>query len=255
MKIRSQIDRRSYEPPYLQLANILQEQIASGIYLPGSRLPSESKLCRTYHVSPMTVRRSIKDLVGRKIVRTIRGSGTYVKGPVLGGVTFDLQEFHQLFKARDKTRVKILEVSIIKADEGIARKLSLKPGDPTILIIRLLIQNEDPIIYHTEHIIYDPSRPIVEAEMEVTSLHGLFDGGGETDLKRGELTIQAAVLTKEEAERLHTAEGLPAFRLEHVFYDFHDKPVSWGQFICRGDRIQFSANVGIFSHSEVKPRK
>lgn len=240
-----QIDRRSYEPPYIQVANILQEQIATGVYLPGSRLPSESKLCRTYRVSPMTVRRTIKELTNRNIVRTVRGSGTFVKAPVLRGVTFDLEEFHRLFKDKEETRVKIIEARIIKADETIARILRLSPGDPTILMIRSLIQNEVPIMYHREYIIYDPSRPIVEAEMEVTSLHGLFDGGSETYLKRGEFTIHATALTKEEAERLNSVEMLPAFRLEHIFYDFHDKPVSWGQFICRGDRIRFRASVGV----------
>ena len=245
MAFEKQIDRRSFEPPYIQLANILQDQIASGVYLPGSRLPSESKLCKRYRVSPMTVRRSIKNLLRRNIVRTVRGSGTYVKAPVLGAVTFDLEEFHRLFKDKEKTKVKALDVRIIKADKILAQKLDLNVEDPAIVINRVLIRNEDPIIYHREHLIYDPRRPIVEAELEVTSLHGLFVGGGETDLKRGELTIRAGVLTGEEAEILQSIENLPVFCLEHIFYDFDDKPVSWGRFVCRGDRIQFSANVGI----------
>ena len=84
----------------------------------------------------------------------------------------------------------------------------------------------------------------------MTSLYGLFVGGGETDLKRGELTIKAALLTVEEASVLETHEDLPAFCLEHVFYNFDDRPVSWGKFICRGDRIRFKANVGISDYQD-----
>jgi GntR family transcriptional regulator len=116
-----------------------------------------------------------------------------------------------------------------------------------ILIRRILIRDGDPIIYHKEHLIYDPSRPIVEAELEITSLHGLFVGTGETTLKRGELAIEAAVLTKEEADVLNAMQMQPAFRLEHIFYDFKDRPVSWGRFICRGDRLSFATTVGVSS--------
>ena len=239
------IDRDSFEPAYVQLVNILKQQIAMGVYLPGNRLPSESELCKRYQVSPMTVRRSIKALLDQGIVSTIQGSGTYVKAQDLGGVTFSLKEFHNIFKDKEQTKVKILEVLITKADEATANRLAISVGERTILIRRVLIRAGDPIFYHKEQLIYDPFRPIVEAELEVTSLHGLFVGTGETTLKRGELTIEATVLTKEEADVLNTFQMQPAFRLEHIFYDFEDRAVSWGQFICRGDRLKFTTTVGI----------
>ena len=239
------IDRRSLEPAYIQLINILKEQIAGGTYLPGSRLPSESELCKRYRVSPMTVRRSIKALLDQGIVNTIQGSGTYVKAPNLGGVTFSMEEFHNIFKDKERTKVKILEATITRADDATADRLAIGMGEKVILIRRVLVRDGDPILYHKEQIICDPRRPIMEAELEVTSLHGLFVGEGGTMLKRGELTIEAAVLSKEEAEALNTIQMQPAFRLEHIFYDFEDQPVSWGRFICRGDRLRFKATVGI----------
>ena len=247
MTNQTTIDRQTFEPAYVQLVNILKDQIAQGIYLPGSRLPSESELCKRYQVSPMTVRRSINILLDQGIVSTIQGSGTYVKAPDLGKVTFSLEEFHNIFKDKERTKVKILETLIIKADKRTASKLAIAVGDRTILIRRVLFRDGDPILYHKEQLIYDPLRPIVEAELGITSLHGLFVGGGETTLKRGELVIEAAVLAKEEADILNTIEMQPAFRLEHIFYDFEDKPVSWGRFICRGDRLRFTSTVGISS--------
>ena len=247
MPNQTTIDRQTFEPAYIQLVNILKDQIAKGIYLPGSRLPSESELCKRYQVSPMTVRRSINILLDQGIVSTIQGSGTYVKAPDLGKVTFSLEEFHNIFKDKERTKVKILETLIIKADETTANKLAIGVAERTILIRRVLFRDGDPILYHKEQLIYDPFRPIIEAELEITSLHGLFVGAGETTLKRGELVIEAAVLAKEEADILNTIEMQPAFRLEHIFYDFEDKPVSWGRFICRGDRLSFTTSVGISS--------
>jgi len=245
MNNQANIDRQAYEPAYVQLVSILKEQIAKGIYLPGDRLPSESELCKRYQVSPMTVRRSIKVLLDQGVVSTIQGSGTYVKPPDLGGVTFSMEEFHNIFKDKERTKVKILEVLIIKTDETAANRLAINVGERIILIRRLLIRDGDPILYHKEQLIYDPLRPIVEAELEVTSLHGLFVGNGETKLKSGKLTIEAAVLTKEEADVLNTLQMQPAFRIEHIFYDFEGRPISWGRFICRGDRLRFTTTVGI----------
>lgn len=242
---QASIDRQSFEPAYVQLVNILKEQIAKGFYLPGDRLPSESELCKQYHVSPMTVRRSINTLLNQGVVTTTQGSGTYVKAPDLSGVTFNLEEFHNVFKNKERTRVKILEVIIIKADATTANRLAIDLGERTILIRRVLIRDGDPVIYHKEQLIYDPFRPIVEAELEVISLHGLFIGTGETKFKRGNIAIEAVVLTKEEADILNTMQMQPAICLEHIFYDFDDKPVSWGRFICRGDRLRFTTTVGV----------
>jgi DNA-binding GntR family transcriptional regulator len=192
----------------------------------------------------MTVRRSIKILVDKRVVSTIQGSGTYVRAPSLGGAMFSMEEFHNMFKDKERTKVKILEALIIEADETVANTLAIVPGERAILIRRILIRGGDPIIYHKEYLKYDPARPIVEAEMEVTSLDGLFVGTGETKLKSGKLAIKAAVLTNEEADILNAVPMQPAFRLEHVFFDFDGTPVSWGWFVCRGDCLVFNATIG-----------
>ncbi len=160
------------------------------------------------------------------------------------GATFRLEEFHELFGDKERTKVKILEALIVKADEAIAEKLGVSVGARTILIRRLLVRDGDPVVYHSEHLVYDPFRPIVEGELEVTSLDRLFVGKGEKNLKSGKLTVQAAVLSKQEADLLNTIPMQPAFRIEHVFLDLDDKPTSWGRFIVRGDRLTFSATVG-----------
>jgi DNA-binding GntR family transcriptional regulator len=239
------IDRKSFRPAYVQLVAILSNQIGSGEFRPGQRLPSESQLCERYDVSPMTVRRAINILVDQGLVTTAQGKGTFVKPMELSTVTFGLDELREFFRKNGETRVKLLEVRIVKADAGVAAKLNLSPGDRTILIRRVITKEEEPVLCHQEYIIYDPARPVVEAEMEVTALHGLLTGTGDSSLKRGELSIEATVLDETQARLLRAPDGLPSFRLEHTFYDFDDQPVSWGVFICRGDRLRFVTVVGI----------
>jgi DNA-binding GntR family transcriptional regulator len=238
------IDRSSYEPAYAQLVRILLGQIAAGVYRPGDRLPSEAQLCERYGVSPMTVRRVINILADQGVVIAEQGRGTFVKPLELGTATFDLNKLQQLFREGQST-VKLLEARITSANDRTAGKLAIDVGDRTVFIRRLIFQSENPMLLHREHVIYDPTRPLIEAEMEVTALRGLFNGGGGSDLKWGDLTVEATVLTEEEAALLHSEAGAPAFRLEHIFYDFDDRPVSWGWFICSGDRLRFNATIGI----------
>ena len=238
------IDRDSYEPAYAQLVRILLGQIAAGVFRPGDRLPSEAQLCQRYGVSPMTVRRVINILADQGVVIAEQGRGTFVKPLELGTATFDLDSLQQLFRAGPST-VKFLKARITSANERTARKLAIEVGERTVFIRRLIFQGEEPMLLHREHVIYDPTRPLIEAEMEVTALRGLFSGGGGSDLKRGDLTIDATVLTEEEAALLHSEVAAPAFRLEHIFYDFDDRPVSWGWFIGSGHRLRFTATIGI----------
>lgn len=243
------IDRHSYEPAYIQLANILRRQIADGLFRPGDQLPSEAQLCRRYQVSPMTVRRSINLLADQDVVSTAQGRGTFVKALELGTAAFDLQELQELFSDAANTVIKLLDVRIVPADEYTARKLNLNVGENSIYIRRLLTKESEPIFYHREYLIYDPTCPIVEAEMDVTSLRGLFANVDNTLLKRGELTVKAALMNEEEANILQTSLPAAAFCLEHIFYDFDDRPISVGHFICRGDRLHFTTKVGLDSQT------
>ena len=239
------IDRDSYEPAYAQLVRILLRQIATGDFRPGDRLPSEAQLCELYGVSPMTVRRVVNILADQGAVTAEQGRGTFVRPLELGTATFDLDSLQQLFRDEGQSAVKILEARITPATERTARKLAIEIGDRTVFIRRLIFYIEEPALLHRQHVIYDPTRPIIEAEMEVTALRGLFSGGSGSDLKRGDLTIDVTVLTEEEAALLHSEVRAPAFRLEHIFYDFDDRPVSWGWFICSGDYLRFTATIGV----------
>ena len=238
------IDRDSFEPPYHQLAAILRRQISAGRLRPGDRLPSEAQLCELYKVSPMTVRRAINILLDEGLATASRGRGTFVKPLVLSTATFDLQALEDLFASED-TSVRFLSVKTIKATPRIGENLAVPFNAKVITIRRLLSRHNEPVAFHREYLVFDPARPIVEAEMGVTSLQGLFDGRGETVLKRGSLGIETTTLTEEESRLLGAPAGSAAFRIQHTFFDFDERPVSWGWFIVRGDCLRFSATVGV----------
>ena len=245
LKQTASIDREAFEPAYAQLASILRQSMATGLLRPGDQLPSEAQLVERYGVSPMTVRRAMNILADQGVVVAEQGRGTFVKPVAMSAATFQLGQFQSLFSDREHTTVHLLETRIISADERVARKLAIKLGQRTIYMRRLLWNNDEPAFYHREYLIYDPTRPIVEAELEVTSLQQLFSGSGGSLLKHGDISIEATLLTDEEARLLKAPQPMAAFCFEHLFYDFDNKPVSWGWFIGRADHVRFTTQVGL----------
>jgi GntR family transcriptional regulator len=75
------LDPQSPIPLYHQLSELLRARISDGQLPPGSRLPSEVELSRTYRIGRPTVRQAMDRLVQGKLVERRRGSGTYVLQP------------------------------------------------------------------------------------------------------------------------------------------------------------------------------
>jgi DNA-binding GntR family transcriptional regulator len=249
MRKEKNIDRKTHEPAYMQIVRIMSEKISRGIFKPDDQLPPESKICADYKVSPMTVRRAVNILVDKGIVSTIQGKGTFVNRLNIGEAVFRLKELRNRWSQNNTATVKLLDAGILWTDEDIAEKLGIGAGQRAIQIKRLLMQEGIPTIYHQEYVIYDPRRPLVEAQLQITSLEGLLQGDTGEGFKRGDLTIEAMNLAADEAALLQVPTGTAAFCLKHVFYDFNDHPVSYGWFICRADYFNLTTHIGINADS------
>ena len=75
------LDPRSVIPLYRQLKDILKEDIESGIWKPGDRIPSENELREQYDVSRNTVIKALEELVQEGLLRREQGRGTFVSSP------------------------------------------------------------------------------------------------------------------------------------------------------------------------------
>jgi DNA-binding FadR family transcriptional regulator len=70
-----------------QLYGQILEQIVSGNYKEGSKLPSESQICKAFEVSRPTVREALMRLHADGLVTTRQGSGTFVQKRPPGQLT------------------------------------------------------------------------------------------------------------------------------------------------------------------------
>lgn len=68
----------SDRPIYLQLVEIIQMQIVSGLYKPGDRLPSVRELAAEASVNPNTMQKAFAELERSGLIITQRTSGRIV---------------------------------------------------------------------------------------------------------------------------------------------------------------------------------
>jgi DNA-binding GntR family transcriptional regulator len=244
-----QINKYLSEPAYAQLAAILRRQIAAGVYPPGERIPSESTISRQNGISIMTVRQAISLLLDQGLVERVQGSGTFVKPLTLTESRFDLDSIREIFRVPERTRVKVLRINLERADGKAAEILHLPRGERIIVIRRLLLHDDLPVMFHEGRIRCDPSRPLVEAELSLGPLSELFNGQAGSAAKKGELTAIPTVLGEDEANLLGHPAGTPVIRLEYVVYDFDDSPFGWGWFTAAPGTLTLKAKLGLWDES------
>ena len=77
MEIRN-LETKLATPLYKQLKERIEEQIANNVFPKSERIPSENELMQLFHVSRITVRKAIAELVSDGVLVKERGKGTYV---------------------------------------------------------------------------------------------------------------------------------------------------------------------------------
>ena len=114
-------------PVYTQILEIIQMRIVSGMYAPGSRLPSVRELAAEASVNPNTMQRALAQLETEGLVRTERTSGRYV--------TEDTELIEQL---RTEAARKLAEEFLVKM-----RGIGYSPARAAALLEQLDTTKED----------------------------------------------------------------------------------------------------------------
>ncbi len=234
-------------PAYAQLATILKGMIASGEYQPGDKIPSESSISRSYGLSLMTVRQAVGILVEQGLLRRVHGSGTYVCGPDWVRATFSLEGILDLLNDKGgDVSIKILNAGIAAAKASAAEALGLVSGTPIVTLKRLVSHDGHPFLLNNAYLRFDPKSPIVESELEVSSLSGLFTGRGNSFIKKALLRVEPTRLSAGEADYLKIDVEEAAFKISYIFFDYTDSPVGSGWFLTPKQLVSLAAKIGVW---------
>ena len=244
---KEKIDKKSYMPAYVQLANILKQRISAGTYEPGSRLPSEASLARHFGLSAMTARQAVGVLAEEGLVKRIQGSGTFVQRVGVATSHFGLDALRDVFMDNDHLDVRILKATVESAEGAPCRALGVDNGERLVVVERLILHQEQPFTIQVGYARFNPESPIVETMLDTEMLTGLFFENGPSCFMKGELRLLPACFDEKEAELLKCTSGACAFKLEHIFYDFSNQPASYGWFTVSPEKMPLISKVGVWN--------
>jgi GntR family transcriptional regulator len=246
-KKRSTNVANAHEPAYFQVAEIIKSRIAEGQYRPDQKIPSEKELGLEFGLSLLTIRQAVGLLATKGVLKKIPSKGTYVQKMDWTTAYFNIVGLSDFLAKDMDARVKILKASLLRNPDDIDWFPGVELGRTVVMVERLLLGDERPIIFQESYLLSDPRRPILESELEATYMDGLFTGGGDTGLiQKATMDIYLGELNERQAMFLNQKQGDRVFVLEYTFFDHSGHVISRGRFWVIPEVMRLTGRVGLW---------
>jgi DNA-binding GntR family transcriptional regulator len=132
-----------YELVYNYILELIHDELHEH-----DKVPSESMLCDKFNLSRLTVRQGINKLKNEGYLYSKQGSGNFVSPKK---ITYKISPFttfsNTMKKLNKEPKMKLLEKKIIKADENIAQKLSIREAEKVLYIKNMRLVDGVPFLY------------------------------------------------------------------------------------------------------------
>lgn len=225
-------------PLYKQLMDQIQEDITKGVYHGGEKLPPEIQMAKQNHVSVITARKAINELVAMGLVEKKQGKGTFVAVPKINRDYTKILSFSEVCREQGVTPGSLLlEHRMEKPSARIVELLETEQDSNVVLISRLRFANDDPIAIETNYF------PMQYAFLLNESLEGsmftVLDEKAGTHIRSSHKQIEICRATADESRLLHLNRSDPLLLIRSVAYGDDGKPVYVCKQIINGERFRF----------------
>ncbi len=225
---------------HAQIADSVAAAIADGRLRPGDQLAPERELAKEFGVNRLTVRQALADLQLRRLIRrrTGRNGGTFIADPM---IDYDLTTFAGFSaQARRHGRVAgatVLRAELVDADAATLEALQLDAGSQVVVIDRLRLANQVPVL--VEHSCFPADRfsSLLDAPLE-GSIYDLLDERFGARPRRAVESIEPVRADARLAKLLGVPRGRPLLAVNRVAFDAGGVPVECARDVLRGDRAR-----------------
>lgn len=216
-------------PLYEQVKRHMTEAILVGAWQPGTVLPGEVALSKTFGVAVGTIRRAMADLVTEGLLTRRRKTGTAVTGR---SPHHSMRFFFQYFRLHHKSeglvrsRVKMLSVGARAALPTEAAALQIAEGAPVLHLHRIRLVEGMPVMHDrfTFPAARLPDFPLDPGAVpELLYLHLLEQYGIRIAVVREELTAEMA--NAEDARLLAVARPSAILTITEIAFDQGGLPI------------------------------
>jgi GntR family transcriptional regulator len=234
-------------PYYYQLKEILLDYITNHHDGQNRPIPTEMEMSAHFDISRPTVRQAINELVVEGYLTRQKGKGTFITKPKIKQSFLQvLESFNQeMFKKGLEPSTKVLGLDVIPCDEKTGEALGIPGGSRVIQLRRLRYANQEPIVYVVTYLSYERCRPILDKNLEYESLYEILRQECGLSLLKAVRSLEAVIAGEYEARILGIEKGAPIQFIKSVTYLTDESPIEYSLAKYRGDRSQFTFELGI----------
>lgn len=237
----------SSQARYQQISDILEDQIASGVYTPGEQLPTEQELSKCFQVNRHTVREAIKELKREGLVFGVRGKGNFVSSDkIIYQLSKKVQFSHNMLEANLTPGARLLRARQLKAGPELADKLSLEPKAPLLALEILRSVNDVPFSLAVSHLPAERFGGLKDLISGSFSLYDLLREHYQVEPIRQESLFEVCLPDVHEMQLLQISARNPLLVVRSLSHDQHRKPVEYVVSRMRGDMGCLAINFNDF---------
>ncbi|WP_039075582.1 MULTISPECIES: transcriptional regulator FrlR [Bacillus] len=237
------LNNGSSTPLYIQLKQIITDDIKKGVYSPTAKLPTESELCSKYNVSRITVRKAILDLVEEGYLIRQQGKGTFVKSPKLKRELIAVNGYSEFMEsAGKKPKHQVLSHAIISAAKPIAEKLQINPESPVVELKRILYNDDQPLTFEVTHYPLDLFPGIDAFIADGVSMHDILKQQYKVVPTHNTKLLNVVYAQQEESKYLDCDIGDALFEIDKTAFTLNDQPIYCSLFLMHTNRVTFTIN-------------
>ncbi|MCA1899571.1 MAG: GntR family transcriptional regulator [Chloroflexi bacterium] len=214
-----------------QVDEILLERIRSGVYLPGSRIPSESELSDELGVSRATVRTVLAKLAANGFITRKQGDGTYVNEHARRASAHfgNLWDLTQLIEGNGYVpSIRLISMKKRPATEKEALVLALEAGGELLCLRRLFYADQRAVILADNVIPVSLLCAPLETLDGGLHIRDILDQYFHQKIAFVLTGIRATVMEQEMVEFLGGEAGRPILELQTTFYEKNNMPLALG---------------------------
>jgi len=233
------LNRTAPLPLYHQLKTVLLGEIEAGRWQPDEQLPTEHALADRFHVSKITVRQALRELVGQGYIRREQGRGTFVERRRFQQGPRDLTSFTEEMRSHGFVPTStLLDQGVEAASSTVATALALEPGAPVFRLRRLRLADGEPMGVQTAYLPLDLVPGIAEASFRASSLYVLLATRYGLHAATARETFCVGSTKREDAVLLKGPVRSPAMIAERVAFLADGRPMEYVRSVMRGDRYK-----------------
>ncbi|OGL68919.1 MAG: hypothetical protein A3J27_14135 [Candidatus Tectomicrobia bacterium RIFCSPLOWO2_12_FULL_69_37] len=225
-------------PYYYQITNLLRRKIELGELPPGSKLPREIDLAKTFGVSCVPIRQALSLLSADGLVLRQRGRGTFVTENARRLKTIRLTGIAEGSDLPGKA-YRLLSVKDVPASPQLIDFFGLSAGETLTEIRRLPLMEKKPISYALHYLSAESSRKIHRADLQKRSMLDIITKRLGLRLGKVHQTIEAKMADSDVAAHLSIDVMSPVLYVETFVRSESEKPLEFSQIFYRGDEHKY----------------